>query len=155
MIILYILCGIPGSGKSTLAQKIAVQHTAKLHCYDSLPNAHTTGKTKTVHEQMWRDIAADLIAGNDVVCDDLHTKTQWRRDILDALYGVECKKILVVMDTPLEECLRRNANRTARLPNFVVCDLHGKYEAPTLDEGWDEIIYVKEDGNYEFDFTGD
>lgn len=152
---LYILCGIPGSGKSTLAQQIAVQRNAKLHCYDSLPNAHTTGKTESVHEQMWSNIVADLAAGNDVVCDDLHTKKQWRRDILDALSDIECKKILVVMDTPLKKCLHRNANRAACLPDFVVCDLYNKYEPPTLDEGWGKIIYVEEDGIYEKHFTGD
>lgn len=152
---LYVLCGIPGSGKSTLAQQIAVQCNAKLHCYDSLPNAHTTGKTESVHEQMWGNIVADLVAGNDVVCDDLHTKKQWRQDILDALSDIECKKILVVMDTSLEKCLHRNANRATCLPDFVVCDLYNKYEPPTLDEGWDKIIYVKEDGIYEKHFTGD
>lgn len=152
---LYVLCGIPGSGKSTLAQQIAVQCNAKLHCYDSLPNAHTTGKTESVHEQMWMAIANDLQDGFDVVCDDLHTKKQWRRDILDALSGIECRKNLVVMDMPLEKCLRRNANRAACLPDFVVCDLYNKYEIPTLDEGWDEIIHVKEDGIYEKHFTGD
>lgn len=138
---LYILCGIPGTGKSTLSIQLAQQHNAKLHCYDALPNAHNPRLKDEVRVQMWSIIAEDLHNGYNVVCDDLHTKREWRQDLLNALSDVECKKILVVMTTPLEECLIRNANRTARLPDFVLYDLYEKYEPPTLDEGWDEILY--------------
>lgn len=101
---------------------------------------------------MWAAIAEDLWNGFDVVVDDLHAKKQWRLDLLSALAGAECRKILVVMDTPLDVCLHRNRNRAARLPDFVVCDLHSKYESPSLSEGWNEIREVKP---YESNFTGD
>lgn len=138
---LYILCGIPASGKSTLSCELSTHYNAKLHCYDSLPNAHNPRQKDAVHAQMWTDIVKDLRNGYNVVCDDLHTKREWRENILNVLADVECQKILVVMTTPLDECLKRNVNRTARLPDFVLYDLHEKYESPTLDEGWDEILY--------------
>lgn len=141
--ILYIFCGIPASGKSTLSRQLAEQHNAKLHCYDNLPNAHNPRQKDAVHTQMWTSIVEDLQNGHNVVCDDLHTTKEWRENTLKALTDVDCRKILVVMTTPLEECLKRNANREARLPDFVLYDLNEKFELPTLDEGWDDIWYFK------------
>ena len=73
------------------------------------------------------------------MCDDLHTKPVWRNDILSAV-DASCRKIIIVMTTSLDECLRRNANRKARLPDFLLRSLHETFQFPTLDEGWDEIL---------------
>ena len=135
-----VLCGIPGSGKTTMSAQLAEQHNAKLYCFDSLPHAHHPKYADAVRSQMHKDIAEDLRNGQSVVVDDLHTKLKWRQGLLSAVADIDCKKILVVMDTPLEECLRRNANREMRLPDFVVESIHQSFEPPTLDEGWDEII---------------
>lgn len=100
---------------------------------------------------MWQDIAADLRDGFDVVCDDLHTLVEWRDGILSAIHGIECQKVLIVMTTPFDECLRRNAVRDMRLPDLVLYDTNKKYEPPSIDEGWDEIIYYGGE-NHETDF---
>lgn len=149
---LCVLCGIPGSGKTTLSKQLTNRYKAKLYCFDNLPGAHSPKRHKAVREQMWHGIAEDLRNGFDVVCDDLHSLTEWRRGLLAAVSGIECKKVLIVMDTPLDECLRRNANREARLPDFVLHDMHKKYQPPELLEGWDEIKEVK---TYESNFTSD
>lgn len=147
---IYILCGIPASGKSTFAKELSECCNAKLYCYDDLPNAHNPRQKDLIHAKMWTAIVDDLHNGFNVVCDDLHTKKQWRLNILNAISEVDCKKILVVMNTPLEICLYRNTNRQARLPDIVLYDLYDKYEPPDISEGWDEIKVVN---NYESDFT--
>ena len=91
---------------------------------------------------MWADIAEDLRAGKNVVCDDLNTKLKWRTGLLQALDGIDCARVLVIMTTPLDECLRRNANRERRLPDFVIQNIARNYETPDLSEGWDKIIQV-------------
>lgn len=139
---LFVFCGIPGGGKTTLSKQLSEQHNAKLHCFDSLPNAHHPKYYESVRSQMWADITNDLRNGHAVVCDDLHTKLKWRKGLLSAVADTPCKKVLVVMTTPLEECLRRNANRERRLPDSVVANIHASYEPPTYDEGWDKIIYM-------------
>ena len=138
---LYVLCGIPGSGKTTYSQQLAEKLNAKLYCYDKIPGSSHPKKFVMLHKQMWMRISRDLREDHTVVCDDLHTTIKQRSDILNALKEVDCKKVLVVMTTPLEECLIRNRNRKARLPDFVLEDIHNKFEQPTLEEGWDEIIF--------------
>lgn len=113
-----------------------------MHCFDKRKEAFNPQTASAVRLQMCEDIAEDLRKGNAVVCDDLHTLKRWRLDLLKAVSGIECRKVLVVMDTPVDECLRRNAKRSFHLPDTVIHHLSKSYEAPTLDEGWDEIVYV-------------
>lgn len=91
---------------------------------------------------MWSDIAKDLRSGLTVICDDLNTRVKWRQGLLTTISNIDCKKVLVVMNTPLDECIKRNTNRKERLSDFIVIRTYERYEPPTLDEGWDEIIYV-------------
>lgn len=141
---LTILCGLPGSGKTTYAHKLASETGAILRCYDDLPGAFSPSKQQAVHAQMWAAIAEELRQGYDVVCDDLHHTKEKRRMILDAVRGIECKKVLVLMDTPLDECLKRNAGRKRRLPDVVLHSCAARFEEPTMDEGFDEIIVVND-----------
>lgn len=137
---LIVLCGIPGSGKTTLSKQLAEQYNAKLYCFDNLPKAHHPKYANDVRTQMWLDIAEDLRNGHSIVCDDLHTKLKWRSGLLSAICGIPCEKKLVIMETPLQECIRRNANRKFRLPDNIIIRIHHSYETPIIDEGWDEII---------------
>lgn len=139
---LYILCGIPGSGKTTYARKLAKELNAMLYSYDERPGANQLGKMNSSHVAMWQDILNDLNSGNDVICDDVHTTKKQRASILDALKDANCRKVLVVMSTPLNLCIERNANRPNRIPDIIIRSIYKTYDSPTLDEGWDEIIYI-------------
>lgn len=139
----HIMCGIAGSGKSTLAKQLAKQHNAKLLCFDDMPESRNSKKSRQAHHKFWNDISKDLEFQN-VVCDDLNVSYEFRRYLLEHLSKAECRKIIYVMTTPLDECLKRNAARqdAERLPDFVLHSLHSMFEYPTLAEGWDEIIYI-------------
>lgn len=139
---LFVLCGVPGSGKTTISQSLAEEYDATLYTFDDLPHAFSASKCTAVRAQMWGDIAKDLRAGKNVVCDDVHTKLIWREGLLSATDGLSCERILMVVTTPLEECLRRNANRERRLPDFIVTAFAKCFETPDLSEGWDEIKYI-------------
>lgn len=133
------MCGIPASGKTTLSKQLALEHNAVLYCYDKLPNAY---QIKAAHLSMFRCIAKDLRLHKTVICDDLHTTKESRMAILKAISGINCKKILHVMHVPPEVCLKRiKAREKWNVPDYAVTECHKHYEEPTLDEGWDEIIY--------------
>lgn len=140
---LHVLCGPPGAGKTTLSKQLTEQYNAKLVCFDELPGAFSVSRHKQVRREMHEGLANDLSYYDHVVCDDVNTKLETRLDILAGLSDVDCKKILYVMTTDLEECLRRNRERDRTLPDQVVINIFRSYEHPTLHEGWDEIIYIE------------
>lgn len=139
---LYVLCGLPGSGKTTYSKKLAENTESKLYSFDEYSGANKPSESRQVKQQMYQDIYNDLNAGCNVILDDLHTQKIWREDIISIVKDIPCQKILVVITTPFEECLARNSKRQGigRLPDFVIKILNQKYEVPTLNEGWDEII---------------
>lgn len=141
--IIYVMCGLPGSGKTTYSKQLAKRTNSKLYSFDEYSGSCNPTTSKQVKQQMYQDVYDALVRGYDVVIDDLHTQKQWRLDTLSIVNNVLCKKVLIVSTTLLEECLIRNRQRECRvLPDFVIKKLNQKYETPTLDEGWDEIIYI-------------
>lgn len=142
---LYMISGIPGSGKTTLAHQLAEQNTATVHSYDALPGANTKESMDGSVKRAWLEaIRADLKAGKSVVCDGLNLTRKDRKEVLSMVSDIPCKKVLVVKVVPLETCLQRNAQRKARLPNFVLEQSARKLEPPTPDEGWDEILISRD-----------
>lgn len=139
----YVLCGIPGSGKTTMAKKLVQEQDAKLYSYDVVKHDSKLSSFEYICTLIYQNINTDLANENNVVYDAPNHRLKYRQDILNAISNIPCKKICVVLLTPFEECLKRNANREARLPDFVLHDLYNKFELPTLDEGWDDIWYFK------------
>lgn len=129
---LYLFCGAPASGKSTLSKQMAEQYNAERISFDE--------RNYMRHNQMISPIVEALINRKSVVADSVFTYVKQRKMILDAVKDIPCRKVLIYMTTPLDECLRRNANRKNHLPDFVVESFFHSLQPPTLDEGWDEII---------------
>lgn len=136
-----VLCGIPGSGKTTLSEKLAADNNATLYCFDKLRGKFRHMIADNVRLHLGTLMAKELCNGCDIVYDDLNTKKKHRINLLRSVAQIDCKKVLIVMTTPFEECVLRNANRFFSLPNVTLHSINKQYEAPELDEGWDEIIY--------------
>jgi tRNA uridine 5-carbamoylmethylation protein Kti12 len=131
---LIVLCGIPGSGKTTLSKKLSSEYNAVRLSFDEMRCFQ--------HRELIPHIRESLLAGNNVVVDSLYVERRHRTELLKSVADIQCGKYLITLDTPLDECLCRNANRESRLPDFVVKSIHAVYDAPSLDEGWDEIIAI-------------
>ena len=134
-----VLCGIPGSGKSTLSNQLAKTYNARLYSYDEILRASKIQDSHRVHSQILALIAEDLRNGINVVLDDLNIRIDVRTEVLATTKDIDCNKVLVVMNTPLNECLLRNANRKKRLPDWAINLIYRKYQQPSLAEGWDDI----------------
>lgn len=145
------LCGIPGSGKSTIGKQLALSAGASFCECDEFFKNHKNEKTGVIIKLFHSRLTELLLSGNRVVCDGMYTSKASRVELLNGIEGVACKRCLIVMATPLEECLRRNANRERHIPACVIKDIYKKLEPPSIDEGWDEIIYYGGD-DYETDF---
>lgn len=136
---IHVTCGITGSGKTALSKQLAIEYNATLYCYDVFPRQNWR---EDVHENIYKEIIKTLYSGEIVVYDDLNLSKLNRLSLLNAISKTNCKKILHVMKTPPNICLERMCLRDKRyIPKAVIDYYCERYEEPTLDEGWDEIIY--------------
>lgn len=132
---LYVTCGIPASGKSTLSKNLANKLGIVRFSLDEMGYIR--------QHKLIPHIVSALQEGKSVVADSLYTKEKWRTELLQAVKSIGCRCVLLRISTPLDECIHRNAERENALPNFVIENIYNSFEPPTLDEGWDEIIYYK------------
>ena len=135
----FVLCGIQGSGKTTLSHILEKQYAAKRYSHDEMIEADRLENAPFLKQRMHKVAVEELRKGHNVVLDAMYTTKNQRQQILSALANVPCKKILFLMDTPYEECLRRNANRAKPIPRSAIEWTMFLYQPPELSEGWDEI----------------
>ncbi len=146
----HMLVGIVGSGKSTLCKTLVVEKNAVLISSDAIRlevcgNMTDQSKnglifTKIIPER----IAAAVKAGSNIVYDATNYNRKSRREMLTLARSHGCKTIAHVMQTPFDECRRRNTARTERVvPEFVLDKMIAGWEAPDKNiEKLDEVILV-------------
>lgn len=135
MVTVYVMCGVPGSGKTTTSKQMAEEHGLERFSFDEMRCFRL--------EEFMRPALEAIREGKSVILDSTNLRANVRAKILQAVEDIPCKKIAVYMNTPLEECIRRNANREARLQDCIIESTHRSLQPPTLDEGWDEVKEVK------------
>ena len=141
---LLIFCGPPGSGKTTLSKEIAIKQNILRFSFDE--------EHCLQHKELVPLVVEALRNGRSVVVDAVYAERRHRIDLLSAITNIPCYKTLIYMTTPLEDCVRRNAQRINPLPEFVVIGMYNAFELPNFDEGWDEI---REVNSYEVNLASD
>jgi tRNA uridine 5-carbamoylmethylation protein Kti12 len=142
-----ILTGLPGSGKTTCAMDIllASRGTTTRVNLDAIRsmthfNPHGTSWTST-HEEMAaeiqdRSILTALARGFDVVVDNTHLTPRGPERIRRLLAGRPI--VFVVHDlthVPIEECVRRDGERTQPVGKARIEKMAAQYEA-ARETGW-------------------
>ncbi len=130
---LIVFCGIPASGKTTLSKQIAKEHNAIRYSFDKMRCLQ--------HKELIPYIKQSLKDGNNTVVDSTYTLKRARTDLLDAIKDIDCKRTLIFMNTPLDECIHRNTQRKHPVPQHLVEVISSSMQPPSIDEGWDEILY--------------
>lgn len=112
---LTLICGLPRAGKTTYATR-----------FDDVIHLDRSGGYGGVNRRLQH-------RGNDVVVEGVyHTKSQ-RESLLRAYKGKKTR--CIYLDTPQE--VRKTRHGWDKSCDFM-------FEEPSLDEGWDEIIILKE-----------
>lgn len=141
---LLVFSGTPASGKTTLSKEIAAKQNMLRFSFDE--------EHCLQHKELAPLVVEALRNGRSVVVDAVYAERRHRTDLLSAVTDISCHKTLIYMATPIDECVRRNAQRINPLPEFMVIGMYNAFEPPNFDEGWDEIREVRP---YEVNLTSD
>lgn len=125
-----LICGLPNAGKTTYSKK----YLNTIHLDDFLKSAKSP---KSLYN-LCNETAAALDEENVCIQGVYELKKQ-RMDLLNLIKDKHDKKICIWINTPLQECLKRED----RDRSLKMLELIAKYfEPPTYDQGWDQIIEI-------------
>ena len=158
---LYIMCGVPGSGKTTwLANhKKGFAQPMEIISRDAIRFSYLKdGDDYFKYEkEVWNDfilaIQNALVTKRSIFVDATHLNEKSRAKLLRALgnslANEKIKISAIVMNTSLEEILKRNAGRTGRafVPEDAIRAMYASFTDPTFEEGFSTIFIVHENGN--------
>lgn len=118
---LYVMIGISGCGKSTYSEKldaiVVSSDNVRKELFGDESNQACPEKVFALAHKRVRTL---LEAGKDVVFDATNVSSFARKTLLDAIQGVECKKIGVIFAVDPKEAMRRQANRERKVPEEVI-----------------------------------
>ena len=145
----YVMIGAPGSGKSTFATKLAETENAFVVSGDEV-RAELYGEEAgqgdwvEIHDRI-EELVSEA-CGMPVILDGTHYLSSYRREAIALLrsYGYD-EVEAVVLNTPLEECIFRNANRHRGVPRHVLLGMHHKLQTSLefIDsEGFSHVTLV-------------
>lgn len=140
---LYMLIGLPASGKPTIAKELSKLEGAIIVSSDEirqelLGDINDQSQNTKVFEEVEKRIKEGLLKGN-VIYDATNINYKKRRAFLQRLNKIEVEKIAVLVATPYEECIERNANRDRKVPEEVIKRMYFNFYIPQYYEGFDDI----------------
>lgn len=154
----YVLAGIPGSGKSTVADALRARASragaagaVRSVGSDALRAELAGSESERSHEDLVWTVFFERTAAfvgdprvQAVILDATFSDAALRRRVVRLVRevgGPDVRIVGVHVDTALAECLRRNAARARRVPEFVLRDMHALLSAtpPAVEDGFDIV----------------
>ena len=100
------------------------------------------GDPKQVFSLLRERLAVAIDEGHDVIVDATNMSRWERASYIDIAKEHDATPVAVLFTTPVEVCKQRNAQRTRVVPEFVYDRMLSRYEKPTLEEGFAQILEV-------------
>lgn len=139
-----VLVGVAGSGKSTWSHSfVETRPNWIILSSDAIREELQTDDNIYVFATLRSRLEALLDEGYDVIVDATNVSRKNRRSYVAVAKKHEATIEAVVFATPLEECLRRNANRERVVPEAAIRRMVARWELPTVKEGFNNVIIVK------------
>lgn len=147
MVKFYMMIGLPASGKSTIAKEIAERENAVIISTDDLRqellnDVNSQENNNLIFVEAERRLKANIEAGRNVIFDATNINYKKRRDWLNRFNKYAVKKIGILVATPYEECLERNAWRERKVPEEVIKRMYFNFYIPQYYEGFNDIQIV-------------
>lgn len=152
---LLMLKGLPASGKSTYAKELESKGWARVNKDDIRKEFFPDYTFKDEKEVVYMEdaeIIAELREGNNVVVDDTNFAPKHQQRLEKIAKEEDADFEVLFIDTPLEECIKRNRKRANNVPMEAILNMYRKYIAPYREEhvkyndALDEAILVDIDG---------
>ena len=142
-----MMCGLVGSGKSTVAEELAVKYDATIFSSDALREELYNDVNDQKHNQelfveLHKRVKECLKNGKNAILDSTNINYKKRMTFLTELKSIPCEKICVLVATPYAECLKRNAARDRKVPEYVIERMYRQFDVPHVYEGWNAIRVV-------------
>lgn len=142
-----VMCGLVGSGKSTRAKELAEELHAEIFSSDELRQELFGSVNDQTHNQavfveLHKRAKECLKSGKSAILDSTNINYKKRMAFLQELKNIPCEKICVLVATPYEECLRRNAARDRKVPEYAIERMYRQFDVPHVYEGWDKVRIV-------------
>lgn len=147
---LYMLIGVPGSGKTTWIKNN--KHDAVVASTDLYIERYAmkTGKTyndmfkeliSVATDQMNKDVAYAVQSNKDIIWDQTNLTAKSRKSKLSKI-PKNYRKVAVYFPVPpdLRDRLASRPGKT--IPDPVILSMINQLQAPTKEEGFDEIVAV-------------
>ena len=145
---LIMMCGLSGSGKSTVAKELAAKYNATIFSSDALReelfgDVNEQKRNQELFVELHRRIKECLRNGKSAIYDACNLNYKKRMAFLAELKNIQCSRICVLVATPYEECLRRNAVRDRKVPEYVIERQYRQFDVPCqYYEGWGRVDVV-------------
>lgn len=151
---LFMMVGAPGTGKSTFVLNnmkedfIYISRDEIRYSFLEEGDDYFAKERKVFNEFILR--INEAIMWDDypnIIIDATHLTKASRAKVLKRLATVDEIRAMV-MTTPLEVALERNAKREGRtrVPDDVIKSMYNSFELPTKEEGFNSIAYINENG---------
>lgn len=152
-----MLVGIPGCGKSTYTKDLADKGYS-IFSSDAIRdelNMHNPRQSGIIFDIMHKRIKKDMDNGKDIVYDATNMSRKNRVAYLETIKSyTDYKKICYLFIVPIDVCKERNSHREgyAKVPDEVYDKMLCNFQTPMMEEGWDEIVPILYDKDFELDF---
>lgn len=142
---LYTMVGLPGSGKSTWA---SARSDCMVVSTDAIRKELFGDESEQkngalVFEIAYARLAQAVALRHDVIFDATNLKRRSRAELFKRFPDVE--HVAVFVNTPFPLCKKRNKNRARQVPVSVIRRMFYQLEPPTKEEGFSQIIEIKEE----------
>ena len=151
----FMMIGLVGSGKSYHSKELAEEYDATVFSSDALReemfgDVNHQADNNTLFKELHKRIRECLASGKSAIYDACNISYKRRMEFLKSLNKIPCEKIAVLMATPYEVCLERNAQRERKVPEYVIKRMYMNFNVPFCYEGWGDIDIVYSEGAMDY-----